>query len=92
MTPQLVIAVAAGGALGSVAQYLVGVGSGKLRNGLSLGRAYNQRDRLIFDWRVRRPTGSQMGVVAGNADFSDGRHLWRLHDFFHILSGHLLLD
>lgn len=30
MTPQLVIAVAAGGALGSVARYLVGVGSGKL--------------------------------------------------------------
>jgi CrcB protein len=30
MTPQLILAVAAGGALGSVARYLVGVGSGKL--------------------------------------------------------------
>jgi CrcB protein len=30
MTPQLIVAVAAGGALGSVARYLVGVGSGKL--------------------------------------------------------------
>ena len=30
MTPQLILAVAAGGALGSVARYLVGIGSGKL--------------------------------------------------------------
>jgi fluoride exporter len=30
MTPKLILAVAAGGALGSVARYLVGVGSGKL--------------------------------------------------------------
>ena len=30
MTPQLILAVATGGALGSVARYLVGVGSGKL--------------------------------------------------------------
>jgi CrcB protein len=30
MTPQLIFAVAAGGALGSAARYLVGVGSGKL--------------------------------------------------------------
>jgi fluoride exporter len=30
MTPQLILAVAAGGALGSVARYLAGVGSGKL--------------------------------------------------------------
>jgi CrcB protein len=30
MTPQFILAVAAGGALGSVARYLVGVGSGKL--------------------------------------------------------------
>ena len=30
MTPQLIFAVAAGGALGSVARYLVGIGSGKL--------------------------------------------------------------
>jgi CrcB protein len=30
MTPQFIIAVAAGGALGSVARYLVGIGSGKL--------------------------------------------------------------
>jgi fluoride exporter len=30
MTPKLILAVAAGGALGSVARYLVGIGSGKL--------------------------------------------------------------
>ena len=30
MTPQLIFAVAVGGALGSVARYLVGIGSGKL--------------------------------------------------------------
>ena len=30
MTPQFIVAVAAGGALGSVARYLVGIGSGKL--------------------------------------------------------------
>jgi CrcB protein len=30
MTPQLILAVAAGGALGSVARYLVGIGSGRL--------------------------------------------------------------
>ncbi|MEH2515275.1 CrcB protein [Bradyrhizobium sp. AZCC 1610] len=30
MTPQLILAVGAGGALGSVARYLVGVGSGRL--------------------------------------------------------------
>jgi CrcB protein len=30
MTPQFIFAVAAGGALGSVARYLVGVGAGKL--------------------------------------------------------------
>src|SRR5580704_15270569 len=30
MTPQLVLAVALGGALGSVARYLVGIGSGRL--------------------------------------------------------------
>jgi CrcB protein len=30
MTPQLILAVAAGGALGSVARYLVGIGSGNL--------------------------------------------------------------
>ena len=30
MTPQIVLAVAAGGALGSVARYMVGIGSGKL--------------------------------------------------------------
>ena len=30
MTPQLILAVAVGGALGSVARYLAGVGSGKL--------------------------------------------------------------
>jgi CrcB protein len=30
MTPQFILAVAAGGALGSVARYLVGVGSGRL--------------------------------------------------------------
>lgn len=30
MTPQFILAAAAGGALGSVARYLVGIGSGKL--------------------------------------------------------------
>jgi CrcB protein len=30
MTPQLILAVAGGGALGSVARYMVGIGSGKL--------------------------------------------------------------
>ncbi|KRR04434.1 fluoride efflux transporter CrcB [Bradyrhizobium valentinum] len=30
MTPQLILSVAAGGAIGSVARYLAGVGSGKL--------------------------------------------------------------
>ena len=30
MTPRFILAVAAGGALGSVARYLVGIGSGKL--------------------------------------------------------------
>lgn len=30
MTPQFILAVAAGGALGSVARYLVGIGSGRL--------------------------------------------------------------
>ena len=30
MIPQFILAVAAGGALGSVARYLVGIGSGKL--------------------------------------------------------------
>ncbi len=30
MNPQFILAVAAGGAIGSVARYLVGIGSGKL--------------------------------------------------------------
>jgi CrcB protein len=30
MNPQLILAVAIGGAIGSVARYLVGIGSGKL--------------------------------------------------------------
>jgi hypothetical protein len=93
MTPQFILAVAAGGALGSVARYLVGIGSGKLLGtDFPRGHAHNQRDRLVFDWRVRRPVRSQMGPIAGNADIPDSRHLWWLHDVFHILSGRLLLD
>ena len=93
MTPQLILAVGAGGALGSVARYLVGVGSGRLFG-------------TDFPWGtlVINVTGSfligacvglfcgQMGFVAGNADIPDGRRLRWLHDFFHIFSGHLLPD
>ena len=43
------------------------------------GARHNQRDRLIFDWRVRRPVRSQMGLIAGNADIPDSRHLWWLN-------------
>jgi hypothetical protein len=81
MTPQLILAVAAGGALGSVARYLAGVGSGKL---FGTEFPWGTLIMLIFDWCIRWPFRSQMGFVAGNAE--------RLHDFFHILSGHLLLD
>ena len=95
MTPQLILAVAAGGALGSVARYLVGIGSGKLFGtdfpwGTLL--IINQRDRLIFAWCARRPVRGQMGLAAGNAIIPDIRHLWWLHDVFHIFSGRLLHD
>ena len=76
MTPQLILAVATGGALGSVAifgRYRIGKA---VRNGLSLGHAYNQCDWLISDWCVRRPVRSQMGLVADIAGIPDDWHLW----------------
>jgi hypothetical protein len=42
------IAVAADGALGSVARYLVGVGGKAVRIGIYVGHADNQRDRFHF--------------------------------------------
>jgi fluoride exporter len=55
MTPQFILAVAASGALGSVARYLAGVGSGKLfGTDFPWGHAHNQRDRLILDRLIRR--------------------------------------
>ena len=93
MTPQLILAVEAGGALGSVARYLVGIGAGKLfGTEFPWGTLIINVTGSFLDWCVRRAFRRQMGFVAGNADIPDSWHLWRLHDFLHILSGHLLLD
>ncbi|MDE5456021.1 fluoride efflux transporter CrcB [Bradyrhizobium sp. CSA112] len=74
MTPQLILAVAIGGALGSVARYLVSIGWGKL-----FGTDFPWGTLIInvtgsFLIGARWPVRSQMGVVAGNAGIPDSRH------------------
>jgi hypothetical protein len=80
------IAVAADGALGSVARYLVGVGGKAVRIGIYVGTLIINVTGFISDWCIRRTVRHQMGPVAGNAHVPDSRPLWRPHDLFHVLS------
>lgn len=93
MDPQFILAVAAGGALGSVARYLVAIGSGKLFGpNFPFGTADYQRDRIgsdrCFHWSVR----DQMGFTTSRSHLPYCRHLRRLHDVLHVLAGCLVSD
>ena len=92
MNLQFVQAVAAGGAIGSVARYLVAIGSGKLFG-------------TNFPWGILiiNVTGSFLigllvglfavnGICASSPHFPDGRHLRRVHHPFDVLAGRLLPD
>src|SRR6185437_5792246 len=93
LNPQFVLAVAVGGAIGSVARYLVATGSGRLFG-------------TNFPWGILiiNVTGSfligllvglvrvEMGFATSGPHLPDGRNLWRLHHLLDVLAGRLLSD
>jgi hypothetical protein len=83
---QLIIAIVIGGAIGSVARYLVGIGSGKLFGFfLPLGTPIiNIVGSFLIGIFVE---SFALGFAAGRKSVSNGRNLWRLHNFFRVLAG-----
>jgi hypothetical protein len=90
LSPQFVLAVAVGGAIGSVARYLVAIGSGKLFGiNFPWGILIINVTGSFFDWCFCRLIRDQVGFTAVGSHFSDGRNLWGLHDLFDVLLGQL---
>jgi hypothetical protein len=93
MTPQFILSVAAGGATGSVARYLVGIWSGKMFG-------------IDFPWGtlIINVTGSFLigpfvGLFAtkrdlpqGGAHLSDRWNLWWIHHILNVLTRQLLFN
>ena len=85
MKPTLILAVAVGGALGSVARYLVGIAAGRA---FGMGFPWGT---LIISVTGSFLIGAFVGMFARldvplAARVPDSRDLWRLHDFLYILS------